>query len=100
MDRHSKIFIAGHNGMVGSAITRLLVKKKFTNLILKSRRELNIFNQDEVKTFYSKYAPEYVFICAAKVGGIHANNQFPAEFIYENLLIEANVIHSAHCTDV
>ena len=91
MNRHSKIFIAGHNGMVGSAITRLLVKKKFTNLFLKSRRELNILNQDEVKTFFSKYDPEYVFICAAKVGGIHANNTYRAQFIYENLQIQNNI---------
>jgi GDP-L-fucose synthase len=95
MNKSSRIFIAGHNGMVGSAITRLLKKNGYENLILKSSKELDLRNQHSVQDFFSNEKPEYVFLSAAKVGGIQANNIYRADFIYDNLAIEMNVIHSA-----
>jgi GDP-L-fucose synthase len=91
-----KIFVAGHNGMVGSAIVRFLLKKtKNFQLIIKNKNELNLTNQDSVKKFFKKEKIDQVYLAAAKVGGILANNSYPANFIYENLMIEANVINAA-----
>ena len=100
INKKSKIFIAGHKGMVGSAITRLLIQKGYKNLILKSREELSLLNQQKVMEFYEFYKPDYVFVCAAKVGGIQANNVYRGEFIYENLQIQNNLIHYASVNKV
>lgn len=96
MDKQSKIYVAGHRGMVGSAIVRNLKDKGYTNIIGKTSKELNLMRQDEVERFFEVEKPDYVFLAAAKVGGIHANNTYPAEFIYNNLMIESNIIHSAY----
>ena len=96
MNKNSKIYIAGHKGMVGSAIQRKLEKEGFTNLITRTSKELDLCNQQAVKDFFAKEKPEYVFLAAARVGGIHANNSFRADFIYQNLMIQNNVIHSAY----
>jgi len=90
-----RIYIAGHTGLVGSAICRYLEKKGYECIISKSHKELDLKNQKQVKDFFSKEKPEYVFLAAAKVGGILANNTYPAEFIYDNLMIQSNVIHYA-----
>ena len=95
MNRDSKIFVAGHRGMVGSAIVRNLKSKGFTNLILKTSSELDLRNQKEVDSFFNLNKPEFVFLAAAKVGGINANNIYRGEFLYDNLIIELNVIESA-----
>ena len=100
MNKTSKIFIAGHNGMVGSAITRLLVSKGYSNLITRSHSELDLTSQASVNEFFKDEKIDYVFLAAAKVGGIHANSIYPAEFIYENLTIQNNVIHAAYTTGV
>ena len=96
MKLHDKIYIAGHNGLVGSAIIRELKSQGFENLIYKNHSELDLTNQFEVNKFFNTEKPDFVILAAAKVGGIHANNTYPAEFIYENLMIEANVIHAAY----
>lgn len=96
MQKDSKIYIAGHRGMVGSAIVRNLKSKGYSNLIYKTSSELDLKNQAAVQAFFENEKPEYVVLAAAKVGGIQANNIYRADFIYENLMIEANVIHSAH----
>lgn len=96
MKRESKIYIAGHNGMVGSAIKRQLEKEGYQNIICRSSKELDLRNQKEVQDFFLENKPEYVFLAAAKVGGILANNTYRAEFIYDNLMIECNIIHSAY----
>ena len=96
MEKNSKIFIAGHRGLVGSAIVRALQRDGFTNLILKTHKELDLTNQQSVADFFGQEKPEYVFLSAAKVGGIMANKTHPAEFIYSNLTIQTNVIHSAY----
>lgn len=96
MKLHDKIYIAGHNGLVGSAIIRELKLQGFENLIYKNHSELDLTNQFEVNKFFNAEKPDFVILAAAKVGGIHANNTYPAEFIYENLMIEANVIHAAY----
>jgi GDP-L-fucose synthase len=96
MDKNSIIFIAGHNGMVGSAINRLLQKNDYTNIITKNRKDLNLKNQAEVNEFFSSNKPEYVFLCAAKVGGIQANIKQPATFLMENLQIQNNIIEAAY----
>jgi GDP-L-fucose synthase len=96
MDLNSKIYIAGHRGMVGSAIVRELHIKGYTNLIFKTSNELDLRNQNDVNSFFSIEKPNYVFLAAAKVGGILANETYPAEFLYDNLMIEANVIQAAH----
>jgi len=96
MHKRDKIFIAGHRGMVGTAITRNLQGNNYTKLILKSRKELDLTRQDEVEEFFQFEKPEYVIIAAAKVGGIQSNNIFRAEFLYQNLMIEANLINSAY----
>ncbi len=96
MFSNSKIYIAGHRGMVGSAIKRNLESKGYTNLIYCSHKDLDLSNQQAVNEFFKSEKPDYVFLAAAKVGGILANSRYPAEFIYENLMIEANVIHAAY----
>lgn len=100
MDVNSKIYVAGHRGMVGSSIVRHLKAKGFQNLVLKTSSELDLRNQEAVTNFFSAEKPEYVFLAAAKVGGIHANNIYRAEFLYDNLAIELNVIHSAYKNNV
>lgn len=96
MDKESKIYVAGHRGMVGSAILRNLKDKGYTNIIGKTSKELNLMRQDEVERFFEVEKPDYIFLAAAKVGGIYANNTYPAEFIYNNLMIESHIIHSAY----
>jgi GDP-L-fucose synthase len=96
MQRDAKIFVAGHRGMVGSAIVRCLVAKGFTNVITRRRQELDLLDQRAVHDFMKAERPDYVFIAAAKVGGINANNVYRAEFIYQNLMIEVNLINAAH----
>lgn len=96
MNKESKIYIAGHRGLVGSAIVRNLEARGFTNIIFRTHKQLNLINQNEVREFFEKEKPEYVFLAAAKVGGIHANNIYPADFIYYNLMIQNNVIKAAH----
>ena len=100
MEKNSKIFVAGHRGMVGSAIVRKLKKEGFTNIITRPSFELDLRNQQDVADFFNSEKPEYVFLAAAKVGGILANNTFRAEFLYDNLLIESNIIHSAYLSKV
>ncbi|KZL90198.1 GDP-L-fucose synthase [Clostridium magnum DSM 2767] len=95
MDKESKVYVAGHNGMVGSAIVRRLEIDGYKNIIFKSSKELDLRRQLEAENFFQAEKPEYVFLAAAKVGGIHANNSYPADFIYDNLMIEANIIRSA-----
>lgn len=96
MKKDDKIYIAGHNGMVGSAIHRLLVKQGFTNIVTRSSSELNLREQEKVNEFFAEEKPSIVFLAAAKVGGIWANNTYRATFLYNNLMIEANVIHAAY----
>lgn len=96
MEKTSKIFVAGHRGLVGSAIVRNLETKGYHNLITRSHRELDLTNQQDVRNFFESEEPEYVILAAAKVGGIHANNSEPADFIYENLMIQNNVIKASH----
>jgi len=91
-----KIYIAGHRGLVGSAIVRQLEARGFTNLLMRTHKELDLTNQVQVQTFFEQEKPDYVILAAAKVGGIHANNTYPADFIYQNMMIEANVINSAY----
>ena len=95
MNKNSKIYVAGHNGMVGSAIVRELVKEGYNNLVLRTHKELDLINQDQVAKFFELEKPEYVFLAAAKVGGIVANNDALADFMYENMILEMNVINSA-----
>lgn len=95
MLKHSKIFVAGHRGMVGSAICRALEKNGYTNLVTAGSEQLDLRNQAAVNDFFETVKPEFVFLAAAKVGGINANNIYRADFIYDNLMIEANVIHAA-----
>jgi GDP-L-fucose synthase len=96
MEKNPKIFIAGHRGMVGSAIVRKLQAEGYTNLICRTSKEVDLRNQQAVADFFSTEKPEYVFMAAAKVGGIHANNTYRADFIYENLMIECNITHQAY----
>ncbi|MCA0429791.1 MAG: GDP-L-fucose synthase [Bacteroidetes bacterium] len=100
MDLNSKIYIAGHKGMVGSAIKRNLEKKGYTNFVSKSSSELDLRDANAVKLFFETEKPEYVFLAAAKVGGIQANNTYRAEFLYDNLMIQNNVIHYAYLNKV
>ena len=95
MKLDDKIYIAGHRGLVGSAVVRKLKQRGFKNLLLRTRTELDLINQSNVNEFFQKEKPDYVILAAAKVGGIHSNNTFPAEFIYQNILIQANVINSS-----
>ena len=100
MDKSSKIYVAGHIGLVGSAIIRALEADQFSNLITKERRDLDLMDQTAVEKFFEKQKPDYVFLAAAKVGGIHANSAYPADFIYQNIALQTNVIHSAHVNGV
>jgi len=96
MERDAKIYVAGHKGMVGSAIIRALKKDGYENIITVSHNELDLLRQEETERFFAKERPDYVFVAAAKVGGILANNTYKAQFLYENLMIAANVIHAAY----
>ena len=100
MPRGAKIFVAGHRGMVGSAIVRCLLAKGFENVLTRTRAELDLLDPHAVNVFLATEKPDYIFIAAAKVGGIQANNQLRADFIYQNLMIEANLIHGAHVNGV
>ncbi|MDD4575174.1 MAG: GDP-L-fucose synthase [Bacteroidales bacterium] len=100
MKKESKIYIAGHNGLVGSAIVRTLQENGYYNLLMADFNSLDLRRQGEVEAFFEKHKPEYVFLAAAKVGGIYANDTYPAEFLYDNLMIEANIIHSAYLNKV
>ncbi len=93
--KQSKIYVAGHRGMVGSAIVRELQKQNKTNIVVRAHSELDLCNQQAVREFFQSEKPDQVYLAAAKVGGIHANNTYPAEFIYDNLMVQANVIHEA-----
>lgn len=95
-DLNSKVYVAGHNGLVGSAIIRELKKQGYNNLIYRTHKELDLCDQSAVNKFFELEKPEYVFLAAAKVGGIYANNSYPAEFIYSNLIIQANIIHASY----
>lgn len=100
MEKHDKIYIAGHNGMVGSSIVRKLEREGFTNLITRSSKELNLINQSDVLAFFEETKPDYVFMAAAKVGGIQANNTYKADFLYDNLMIQTNIIHASYLNKV
>lgn len=100
MNKDSKIYVAGHTGLVGSSIIRVLNQNGFTNILTADFSQLDLRRQADVELFFNKNKPEYVFLAAAKVGGIHANNTYPAEFLYDNLMIEANIIHSAFLNKV
>ena len=100
INKNSKIFIAGHKGMVGSAITKFLEKKNYKNIITKDKKKLNLLNQKETEKFLKKIKPDCVIIAAARVGGILANNNFKANFIYENIMIQTNLIHSSYLAGV
>lgn len=96
MNKESKIYVAGHRGLVGSAIMRQLDAMGYSNVLTRTHSELDLVNQAQVQAFFEKEKPEYVFLAAAKVGGIHANNTYPAEFIYQNMMIEANIVDAAY----
>ena len=96
MEQHSKIYVAGHRGLVGSAIVRTLQSKGFDNILMRSSKELDLRNQQAVEDFFATQKPEYVFLSAAKVGGIVANNTSPAEFIYDNMMIAFNIVNAAY----
>ena len=100
MDKSSKIYIAGHRGMVGSSILRALQGRGYNNFVLKNSAELDLKNQQDVANFFASEKPEYVFLAAAKVGGIVANNTYRADFIYENMMIQSNVIHQSYLNGV
>ena len=100
MNRDARIFVAGHRGMVGSAIVRRLEALGYTNIITRGREDLDLVDQAAVNAFFAETKIDQVYMASAKVGGIHANNTYPAEFIYQNLMVEANIIHAAHMNDV
>lgn len=100
MDKNAKIYIAGHRGLVGSALMRQFDKQGYKNIVTRTHDELDLTNQTAVAEFFSKEMPEYVFLAAAKVGGIHANNTYPADFIYQNLAIQTNVIHQSYLAGI
>ena len=100
MDKSAKIYVAGHRGLVGSALVRNLQAKGYSNLLLRTHAELDLADQKAVEAFFAEHKPEYVFLAAAKVGGIHANNTYPAEFIRDNLAIQTNVIHASYLNNV
>jgi GDP-L-fucose synthase len=100
MNKTDKIYVAGHLGLVGSAIMRTLIKNGYTNLIYRSIEDLDLRSQEQVLQFFAEEQPQYVFLAAAKVGGIHANNSFPAEFIYDNTMIAFNIIHASYLHQV
>ena len=95
MDKNAKIYVAGHKGMVGSAIVRELNRQGYNNIIVRTHQELDLMRQDDVEEFFAKEKPEYVFLAAAKVGGIVANESALADFMNHNMMLEMNVIHSA-----
>ena len=95
-----RIFVAGHEGMVGNAIFQKLCKNQNCQILSKKKSELNLTDQNAVSTFFKNEKIDSVIICAAKVGGIFANNKYPAEFIYENIQIQSNIIHQAHLSDI
>lgn len=94
MEKDAKIYVAGHRGMVGSAIVRALKKQGYTNILMRTSKELDLRRQDQVEAFFATEKPEYVFLAAAKVGGIMANSEHPADFMYDNMILEMNVIHA------
>jgi GDP-L-fucose synthase len=96
MEKNARFYVAGHRGMAGSAIVRRLQAGGYQNILVRTRAELDLLDQAAVHGFLAREKPDYIFIAAAKVGGIHANNTYRAEFIYQNLMMEANVIHAAH----
>jgi GDP-L-fucose synthase len=100
MDKNAKIYVAGHRGLVGSALMRQLQVQGYSNIVTRTHAELDLTNQQSVADFFKTEKPEYVILAAAKVGGIHANNTYPAEFIHENLAIQTNVIHQSYLADV
>lgn len=100
MDLKDKIYLAGHQGLVGSAIIRMLENQGFSNIIVRTHKELDLTSQAEVNIFFQKEQPDYVILAAAKVGGIFANNNYPADFIYQNLMIQSNVIHASFLSNV
>ncbi len=100
MQKKDKIYVAGHQGLVGSAIFCRLKKRGFTNLITKTRAEVDLLNQEHVRGFFEEYKPDFVFLAAGKVGGVYANNTYRAEFIYENLVIQTNLIHQSYLSEV
>jgi len=100
MEKNSKIYVAGHRGLVGSAIVRSLQRSGYENLVFRTSEEVNLGRQDQVEVFFEQECPEYVFLAAAKVGGIWANSTYPAEFIYNNLAIETNVVHASYLCGV
>jgi GDP-L-fucose synthase len=100
MDKQSKIYVAGHRGLVGSAIVRKLRDLGYENLVCKAHNEVDLMRQGEVEQFFDQERPEYVFLTAAKVGGILANSAYPADFIYNNLVIQTNVIHASYLFNV
>lgn len=100
MDKQGRIYIAGHTGMVGSAIKRRLEREGYSNFVLRTSRELDLRDQAAVKAFFEKEKPDYVFLAAAKVGGIHANNTYKAEFLHDNLVIQSNIIHQSYLNGV
>lgn len=100
MNKNAKIYVAGHRGMVGSALVRKLTEQGHTHIITKTSSELDLRNQQVVSDFFEKEKPEFVFLAAAKVGGIHANNTYRAEFLYDNLMMEANIIHASYLQKV
>lgn len=100
MDKHKKIYIAGHRGMVGSALERKLRSEGFSNFVFRTSKELDLRNQQAVNDFFEQEKPAYVFLAAAKVGGIVANNTYRGEFVYDNLMIEANIVHASYINSV
>lgn len=100
MEKEAKIYVAGHRGMVGSAIVRALQKAGYKNIIMRTSKELDLRRQDAVEEFFAAEKPDYVFLAAAKVGGIMANSKYPADFMYDNMILEMNVIHSAYQNNV
>jgi len=100
LEQNAKIYVAGHRGLVGSAIVRKLRTSGYSNILLKTRKRVDLLRQTEVESFFAHEKPDYVFMAAAKVGGIHANSTYPADFIYENLMIQSNVIHASFLNQV
>lgn len=100
MNKTDKIYIAGHNGLVGSALYRLLIKEGYNNIVVRNRKQLDLTNQLSVSEFFATEKPDYVFLAAAKVGGINYNKTYPADFIYDNLMIQNNIIHSSYVNKV
>ena len=100
ISKNSKIYVAGHNGLVGSAIVRSLKKKGYKKILTASRKKLDLTNQNKVNSFLKKNKPKFIFIAAAKVGGIYSNNKYKADFIYNNLSIQTNIIHSAFINNI